>query len=60
MSKIEEILGITGARIMAFAAIIFAAVKISAIKLLDKKKKIPNIIGVILMLFTGGFGFSIS
>ena len=48
MSKIEVILGIARAKIMAFAAMIFEAVKISAIKLIDKKKKIPSIIGVIL------------
>lgn len=54
MSKIDEILGVAGARIMAFAAIIFTVVNISTIKLLDKKKKIPSIISVILIVIYWG------
>ncbi|MHA1552726.1 MAG: APC family permease, partial [Candidatus Heimdallarchaeaceae archaeon] len=38
--------------------IIFAAVNISAIKLLDKKKKIPSIIGVILIIIYWGIWIS--
>ena len=38
--------------------VIFAAVNISAIKLLDKKKKIPSIIGVILIIIYWGIWIS--
>jgi len=58
MSKIDEILGIAGARIIAFAAIVFTAVNISAIKLLDKKKKIPSIISAILIVLYWGIWIS--